>query len=215
MHRLDQALSDILNISAVSGFPWADTEKNGFTVIVTAKDRDDPASVSAAKAAALELAQLAWSQLEDFQPGLTPLEDCVAAAQAAADSGQPIVLCDCADNPGAGARGNTTYILQALLDARVPGVYFGVFNDAVTVAAAAAAGEGGTFTCELNSTEPDQFSETLSCEAKVVKMSDGRFVGKMGMVAGSQTHLGECCLLELGGKYTHNPPVACACMVRL
>ena len=81
MHRLDQALSHILNISAVSGFPWADTEKNGFTVIVTAKDRDDPASVSAAKAATLELAQLAWSQLEDFQPGLTPLEDCVAAAQ--------------------------------------------------------------------------------------------------------------------------------------
>ena len=197
---LDQGgLAHILNISAVSGFPWADTDKNGFTVIVTAKDGEDLASVSVAKAAAVELAQLAWSQLDDFQPGLTALEDSVAAAQAAADSGKPIVLCDCADNPGAGARGNTIYVLKALLDAQVRGVCFGVFNDAVTVAAAAAAGEGETFTCELNSAEPDQFSEALTCDARVMRISDGRFEGKMGMVAGSKVNLGESCLLELGG----------------
>lgn len=125
----DGALQHILNISAVSGFPWADTEKNGFTVIVTARDRDDPTSVAVAREAAVELGQLAWSQLPQFKPDLTGLDECVRAAHAAAESAKPIVLCDCADNPGAGARGNTTYVLKALLKAKVPRVFAGVFND--------------------------------------------------------------------------------------
>lgn len=121
-----------MNISAVSGFPWADTPKNGFTVIVTARDRDDQRSVAVAKQTAVELGQLAWSQLTDWKPDLTPLDECVRAAHAAAAGGsaKPIVLCDCADNPGAGARGNTTYILKALLQAKVPRIFAGVFNDA-------------------------------------------------------------------------------------
>ena len=125
-------LQHVMNISAVSGFPWADTPKNGFTVIVTARDRDDQCSVAVAKQTAVELGQLAWSQLTDWKPDLTNLDECVRAAQAAAagGSGKPIVLCDCADNPGAGARGNTTYILKALLQAKVPRVFAGVFNDA-------------------------------------------------------------------------------------
>jgi microcystin degradation protein MlrC len=69
------ALQHIMNISAVSGFPWSDTPKNGFTVIVTARDRDDPLSVTAAKETAVELAQLAWAQLDDFKPNLTDLSE--------------------------------------------------------------------------------------------------------------------------------------------
>ena len=188
-----------MNISAVSGFPWADTPKNGLTVIVTARDRDNPASVQTAKDVAVELGQLAWSQLPEFQPSLTPLEGCVEAAQAAAESRQPIVLCDCADNPGAGARGNTTYLLKALLEAGVPRVFAGVFNDAALVEAATAVGEGGTFTAHLNTQEPSQFSEELQSEAVVVKVSDGRFAGTVGMVAGGNVNLGPSVLLELGG----------------
>ena len=71
---------------------------------------------------------------------------------------------DCADNPGAGARGNTTYLLKALLEAGVPRVFAGVFNDAALVEAATAVGEGGTFTAHLNTQEPDQFSEELQSE---------------------------------------------------
>jgi microcystin degradation protein MlrC len=89
-------LDHILNISAVSGFPWADTPKNGFTILVTARERNDPHSVRKTKAVAAELAQLAWSQLPAFQPALTTLTVAVEAAQAAADNMAPIILCDCA-----------------------------------------------------------------------------------------------------------------------
>jgi len=159
--------------------------------------------------------------------------ECVSAAQAAAESGsaRPIVLCDCADNPGAGARGNTTFVLKALLEAKVPRVFAGVFNDAALVEAAVAVGVGSSFAAQLNMEEPDQFSELLSAgetrhhpflhlpshqtrfvktgsgqtgqelstrkrgvyrtEAKVVRISDGEFEGRMGMVAGERVRLGK------------------------
>jgi microcystin degradation protein MlrC len=193
------ALGHIMNVSAVSGFPWCDTEKNGFTVIVTARDGRDPASVTAARAAAVELGRLAWQQRDAFAPALTPLPDAVAHAHAGQE-GAPVILCDCADNPGAGARGNTTYILQALLAARTPGVFFGVFFDPALVRAARAAGEGRVFDATLNAEEPSEFSMALRCPgARVLRLSDGRFVGTRGLVARSVVALGDSCLLELGG----------------
>ena len=48
-----------------------------------------------------------------------------------------------------------------------------------------------SFTAHLNTDEPDQFSDELSVQATVVKISDGKFKGTMGMVAGSTVQLGQ------------------------
>jgi len=53
-------------------------------------------------------------------------------------------------------------VLKALLEAKVPRVFAGVFNDAALVEAAVAVGVGGSFAAQLNTEEPDQFSELLS-----------------------------------------------------
>ena len=89
---------------------------------------------------------------ERFKRGMMGLSD---AVQLAASVGRdrrrkPIILADVADNPGGGARGNTTYLLRALKSAGAKGVIFGVFNDAALAAQAHALGEGAIFTASFN-----------------------------------------------------------------
>src|SRR5205823_3614284 len=69
----------IMNVSVMGGFAYADTAKNGLSVIVTARgDRSAAASLAA------EIAQYGWEQRARFYPKLTSLEDAVQKALAAA-----------------------------------------------------------------------------------------------------------------------------------
>ncbi len=93
-------------------------------------------NAAAATALSLELATRAWGMKERFKKGMMGLSD---AVQLAASVGRdrrrkPIILADVADNPGGGARGNTTYLLRALKMAGAKGVILGVFNDAALAA---------------------------------------------------------------------------------
>ena len=187
---------DIMNVSIVGGFAWSDTDRNGMTVIVTA--RDDEAK---ARSLARELAIAAWDDRERYQVNLTPLEEATRMAlEVGKDDSRPnLLFCDPADNPGGGGRGNTTYILKSFYDAGVENCQFGVFNDAALVEKAFGAGEGATITADFNSAETNEFSLPFTAEAVVEKLSDGEFVGTLGMVKGRTVQLGRSCLLRLGG----------------
>jgi len=116
---------DIMNVSVMAGFAYADSAKNGLTAVVTARN----GKREAAAALSLDLAKRAWGMKERFKRAMMSLGD---AVQLAASVGRdrrrkPIVLADVADNPGGGARGNTTYLLRSLKMAGAQGVIFGVF----------------------------------------------------------------------------------------
>jgi microcystin degradation protein MlrC len=187
---------DIMNVSIVAGFAWSDTDRNGMTTIVTA--RNDAAK---AKALARELSIAAWADRERYQLRMTAPDDATRMAlEAGRDKSKPnLLFCDPADNPGGGGRGNTTYVLKAFVEAGIEDALFGVFNDAPLVAAAFKAGEGAAITASFNSAEPDQFPLPFTAEAVVEKLSDGQFVGTLGMVKGRTVQLGKACLLRLGG----------------
>src|SRR5215470_2344718 len=68
---------EILNVSVMGGFAYADTGKNGIAVIVTAR-RD----ARAARALAREVAELGWANRDRFRAKLTSLEDAVAVRPA-------------------------------------------------------------------------------------------------------------------------------------
>ena len=187
---------EILNVSVMGGFAYGDTAKNGIAVIVTAR-RD----ASAARALAQEIAELGWANRERFRPRLTSLDDAVALAVAAGkDPAKPAVcLADVADNPGGGGRGNTTYLLEALLKAGAEGVLFGIFNDAALAEEAHALGRGAKFLARMNRAETNRFSTPLAHEAEVLTLSDGQCVGRRGIVAGRSLSLGKSAALRLGG----------------
>jgi microcystin degradation protein MlrC len=101
---------DIMNVSVMGGFAFADTAKNGLSVVVTARnDRH------AAERLAGEIAELGWANRQRFYPRLTSLDEAVEKALAVGrDLSLPaLAFADVADNPGGGGRGNTTFLLRA------------------------------------------------------------------------------------------------------
>ena len=201
---------DILNVSVMAGFAYSDSPKNGLTAVVTARN----GRREAAAALALDIAKRAWGTKERFKRAMMSLGD---AVQLAASVGRdrrrkPIILADVADNPGGGGRGNTTYLLRALKSAGTQNVLFGVFNDAALAAKAHQLGEGAIFTASFNTEEHQEFSLPFDCEAKVVKLSDGRYVGRRGVLKNVSSDMGPSALLDLGGVQVVVISHRCQCM---
>jgi microcystin degradation protein MlrC len=186
----------IVNISVVGGFAYGDTPQNGLSIIVTT--RND--SVLARRAAD-NLAAIAWRQRDRFAAQLTPIEDAIKRAKEAGEQpdGDAVLLADVADNPGGGGRGNTTYILRALLDADVRDVLFGLFTDPELAAEAHALGEGTSFEARFNRAETARFSLPLSARATVLKLHGGKGIGRRGQLEGCAYDLGQSAALMIDG----------------
>jgi microcystin degradation protein MlrC len=201
---------DILNVSVMAGFAYSDSPKNGLTAVVTARN----ANRQAAARLSLDIAKRAWAMKERFKRAMMSLGDAVQFAVSVGRDRRrkPIILADVADNPGGGGRGNTTYLLRALKGARAQHVLFGVFNDATVAAKAHELGEGAIFTASFNSQEHQEFSLPFDSEAKVVKLSDGRYVGRRGVLKNVSSDMGPSALLDLGGIQLVVISHRCQCM---
>jgi microcystin degradation protein MlrC len=133
---------EIMNVSAMGGFAFADAATCGLSVVVTARhDR------RAAEALAREIAELGWANRARFYPHLTSLDEAVAKALAVGnDSSLPaLAFADVADNPGGGGRGNTVFLLRAFHEAGAAGALLGVFYDPDLAAEAHRRGVGAQF----------------------------------------------------------------------
>jgi len=185
----------IMNVSVMGGFAYADTAKNGLSVIVTARgDRQGAASL------ATEIAQYGWEQRARFYPKLTPLDEAVqkALAMARDPSLKPLAFADVADNPG-GGRGNTMYLLRGFAEAGVKGALFGVIYDPPLAAEAHRHGLHYHFDARFNRDETTKFSEPWNAPARVAALHDGNCVGRRGIYAGTRLALGPCAALAIGG----------------
>jgi microcystin degradation protein MlrC len=190
---------EIMNVSVMGGFAFSDTAKNGLTVVVTA--RRDRRNSRAAEIVAQEIAQFGWDNRARFVPKLTSLDEAVAKAKAAGeDKSLPaLAFADVADNPGGGGRGNTMFLLRALYEAGVAGVYVGIIYDPPLAAEAHRLGAHYQFDARFNRDETTKFSEPWTVPASVVALSDGDCVGRRGIYAGMRLNMGPCAALRIGG----------------
>src|SRR6266853_3351555 len=194
--RQEQLHPAIMNVSVMGGFAYADTAKNGLSVIVTARgDRN------AANALAREIAQYGWDNRARFYPRLTSLDEAVAQALAVGrdKARPPLIFADVADNPGGGGRGNTTFLLRAFAEAGVAGALFGIIYDPDLAAEAHQYGLHYNFEARFNRAETTNFSEPWSAPARVAALTDGNCVGRRGIYAGQRLALGPCAALAIGG----------------
>ncbi|WP_459569756.1 M81 family metallopeptidase [Cupriavidus sp. 8B] len=193
-----EALDDprIINISALGGFVFGDTPKNGMTVIVSTRN-----DAEFARRTALDLVTPAWEGRAAFTPELVPLEQAVALARTAGRSPSlhAVLLADVADNPGGGGRGNTPFLLQALLEGDVNNAILGVVTDPSLSAEAHALGVGASFTARFNRAETATYSVPFSAPATVLRLHSGKGVGRRGQLAGCSFNLGPSALLQVGG----------------
>jgi microcystin degradation protein MlrC len=127
-----------------------------------------------------------------FVADTLPAEAAVAHAMAAARG--PVVIADTQDNPGGGGHGDTTGLLAELVRQGAAGALVCLINDADSAAACHAAGEGATVSLLLGGKSD---GVPLACEAKVLRVTDGRFTLTGPMGAGNPANLGPSALIEI------------------
>ena len=187
---------EALNISLFGGFAYADTPKNGLSILVTTDD-----DTAEARRLANCLASAAWGDRQRYRPQLTSLDDAIAkAVDAGTDpSLPPVALADVADNPGGGGTGATTWIMSQLVAAHAAGAYVGLINAPDVAKAAHDAGEGKTFHASFTDHDAPDYSRPFSHAATVEKLSDGNCIGRRGFYADRHMHLGPTALIDIAG----------------
>ncbi|HZX07809.1 M81 family metallopeptidase [Kribbella sp.] len=106
--------ADLLDLSLLEGFPYADTPQMGMSVIAMHADRDRAAN------AARRLAEVVWSERKALQGnGIGVAEAMTVIAEHHGD--RPLLVLDVGDNIGAGGPGDSTIMLAEALRRRVAG----------------------------------------------------------------------------------------------
>jgi len=180
----------ILDASAFSVQPWLDVGDVGCSVLVVA-DGD----CGLAEAEADRLADAFWKRRHEFSVELTPTRG--AIRQALESSHGPFVLADAADAPSSGAPGNSTAVLQALLDARPERDCLLNIVDAGAVASMFAAGPGNDVTVEVGGRIAG-IGEPVQVSGRVRLIADGDFVNKGPGNRGAIIHRGLTGVLQIG-----------------
>lgn len=125
----------VLSVSLGHGFPWGDVPECGAKLWVVT-DNDPVKAETLAQQLALEFREL---RMQTYSP---PISIAAALAEAAATEQGPVVLADVGDNAGGGAMSDSTFVLQALLDAGIGNAAIGSFWDLGAVALCQSAGVG-------------------------------------------------------------------------
>ena len=182
----------ILNVSIFGGFVFSDTPYNGVAICVTARNAH-----AAAKELAEELAAQGWEDRALFQRSLLPIEDAIDLIRT--KKRNPLIFSDAGDNPGGGGSGRTTEFLMTLINSEPEGVYYGSFYDPPLAKAAHKAGQGNKFKAEFNTDPGEPADKHFRTEAEVVALHSGDVIGRLGLLAGRQLHLGPSAALKIGG----------------
>ena len=178
----------IVNASVTAGFVFADLPKCGMTVIVTTRN-----DIERARQVARKIADKLWADRGRF---VADTQNVAAAVALAETARKPLLFADVADNPGGGGRGNTTWLLEAFDQARIPNVVLGVFVDPSLAAHIHSLAVGEEFDAVFNA-QPTTYSRRYTARARVCKHSNGEGLGRRGMMQGRKFTLGPSALIEL------------------
>jgi microcystin degradation protein MlrC len=111
----------------------------------------------------------------------------------------PVVLADYADNPGAGAYGDSTEILRGMIETDVRKAAIGAMCDPQVAEQLSLAGLGADATITLGGKIDPLLSSPLTLTGTVVGLSDGRYVARGPYNLGETHHLGLTAVLRVGG----------------
>ena len=196
-HRLYAMLDElesgpITSCDLALGFPPADIAHCGASLIAYADEQTKADSAADSLLTALKAAE------DDFHNPLIPAAECVARAVALAKNAQkPVVIADPQDNPGAGATGDTTGLLAALVEGGARKAALGILWDPETAAQAHAAGQGAEIDVAIGGRYPELGCRPFQARVRVENLSDGTFTATGPMYGGATAHLGPCTLLHI------------------
>lgn len=157
----------ILSVSLVHGFPWSDMPDIGMHTLVVTDDNPELAQDTAK-----ELADWLWQHREAIVIPFVSMDDAIDSVIMAEPDGRPFVLADTADNTGAGAAGDSTFVLQRLVQRQLGGFAIALLWDPVAVTLAFEAGIGATLTLRLGGKTGPASGNPLDCTVTVMNLAN-------------------------------------------
>ena len=193
--KLESQNDGVLLVSIHAGFTPANLHEAGPTVSVTGNG-DDPRF----KAIADEYMDYAWETRHfDSNTYLSVTKTIDEINRLLPTTDGPIVVADFSDNPGSGAYGDSTFLLEGLLKADVQNACFGTICDPEAAAALIDAGEGTDATVVLGGKTDPTFGPPIEVTGKVTRITDGTYVALGPRWRGVTHHLGPTAVLTVGG----------------
>ncbi len=188
----------IVDYSIFQAQPWLDVDKLFSTVIITGYDKQTVLDV------ANELIFDEFSLRKDLQG--SPLYSVEQVVQKALDnkSGKPVVLCDSADSPNAGANGDSATVLNYLLPHKDQLKCAMAVVDKNAVDKAYELGVGGVGDFVLGASVAPELSKPVFVKNALVKvLSDGDFYLYGPQERGQLYSNGKSALISVGNIYIH------------
>ena len=197
--RLEKALTyeteeDVFAVSINAGFASADISEVGPTVLVTGQGDFD-----AHQRFAQTMADDIWDKRDVVLNRYWSVEEAAHHAATFEPINGPLIIADYADNPGAGAYGDSTALLKALLDVGVGNVCFGPIVDASVVEQLQRCAIGSSIQIELGGkTAPTFGGGPLLVNATLGLLSNGDFVGDGPMMTNLKDNFGSLAVVRVG-----------------
>jgi microcystin degradation protein MlrC len=187
----------VLDVSVFGGFPYADTLKTGASVTAFA------GNITAATHAARSVADGLRQRVAQFAPQLLAPDEGLRRALASPPG--LVAVTDPADNPYSGGAADTPGLFRALLALARTGALRGVptvfayFADPDVVAAARAAGADAMLDVTLGGKTSAAFGAGVPVRARVLRLTQARFVNSGPMETGLSVDLGDSAVLAVEG----------------
>ncbi|MET2828335.1 M81 family metallopeptidase [Mesorhizobium shangrilense] len=192
--RAYEKVPGALAVSINGAFPNADIPEVGPTVLVT-YDGDHAPHQAFAESIAGKIWDNRFNVLNTFH---TVEEAAEIAGQYRGD--RPLIVADYADNPGAGAYGDATSLLRALLDAGVDDACFGPIVDPETARQLHHSTIGETVQLALGGKTDARFGGgPLEVAATLLRISDGKLIGDGAQLGGLEFSFGPTAVVRIAG----------------
>ena len=199
-HRLArkyEQLADVYAVSINGGFASADISELGPTVLICCSG-----DTAIHQEQAEHIAEDIWTkrdQVLNLYYSCTEVAD-IASKWPGLKKEGPLVIADYADNPGAGAYGDSTELLRALLDSNIENACFGPLFDPQAVLELQRHKLGAQVGINIGGkVDPKMGGGPLQVTAQVIWQGSGLVVGTGPMLGGLQKNFGECIVLKVQG----------------
>ena len=184
---------EILDFSVFQVQPWLDVSEMASTIAVIGKDKET------AKKIVKELAQEEFRIKEYLQGGsFLSVEEIIEKARKN-KTGKPIVICDSADSPNAGAAGDSAFVLEKMLPVKDEFNMAVTVNDVNAVDKAFALGVGGKGDFTVGASICPKLSSPVTVYGATVKiLSDGEITMYGPQERGVKISVGKCAVIQTG-----------------
>ncbi len=193
--RAYEAEPNVFAVSINAGFEGSDVAEIGPTVLVTCQG-----DAVAHQAFAEEIADDIWQQRTECLNTFYSVEAAADIAVAYSGSDGPLIIADYADNPGGGAYGDSTSLLEALIQKGLSKACFGPMVDPEAARQLHESSQGDIVTITVGGkTDPHFGGEPLTLTGRILRLSDGICIGDGPMMGGLEMNYGLTGVLQVDG----------------